>query len=146
MHERLWKVARRLDSDYEPYGKAERDGSDCSCGCRHFVKLAGDVGNDRGVCSNPGSPRAHARRWIEGSRDRLKRCWQNRDFQPHEATANKAEYREMLKDEEQSVADGPNRITEAEAFVEWLKGIDRSNPTLESVPCPEPAHKRSGKR
>ena len=58
MHEKLWQIVRRLDSDYEPYGKAERDGSDCSCGCRHLVKLAGDVGSDWGVCSNPESPRA----------------------------------------------------------------------------------------
>src|ERR1035437_6553845 len=40
MYEKLSKIVRRLDTDYEPYGKAERDGSDCSCGCRHFVKLA----------------------------------------------------------------------------------------------------------
>jgi hypothetical protein len=58
MHEKLSKVARRLETDYEPYGKAEREGSDCSCGCRHFVKLAGGVGNDWGVCSNAESPRA----------------------------------------------------------------------------------------
>jgi len=58
MHERLWQIVQRLDSDYEPYGKAERDGSDCSCGCRHFVKLAGEIGNDWGVCGNPESPRA----------------------------------------------------------------------------------------
>jgi len=58
MYEKLWKIVRRLDTDYEPYGKTERDGSDCSCGCRHFVKLAGDVGHDWGVCGNAGSPRA----------------------------------------------------------------------------------------
>src|ERR1022692_2763772 len=58
MHEKLWQIVRRLDSDYEPYGKAERDGSDCSCGCRHLVKLAGDVGNDWGVCGHAESPRA----------------------------------------------------------------------------------------
>jgi hypothetical protein len=52
MHEKLWQIVRRLDTDYEPYGKAERDGSDCSCGCRHFVKLDGDLGDDWGVYSN----------------------------------------------------------------------------------------------
>ena len=58
MHQELWQIVRRLDTDYEPFGKAEREGPDCSSGCRHFIKLAGDVGNDWGVCSNPESPRA----------------------------------------------------------------------------------------
>ena len=58
MHNRLLQVVRRLDSDYEPFGRAEREGSDCSCGCRHFVKLAGEVGDDWGVCTNPESSRA----------------------------------------------------------------------------------------
>jgi hypothetical protein len=58
MNEKLWKIDRRLDTDYEPYGKAERDGSDCSCGCRHFVKLTNEIGDDWGVCSNPESPRS----------------------------------------------------------------------------------------
>ena len=58
MHDELWKVVRRLETDFEPYGKAERDGSDCSCGCRHFVKLAHEIGNDWGVCANSTSPRA----------------------------------------------------------------------------------------
>jgi hypothetical protein len=55
MHERLWQIVRRLNTDYEPFGKSEREGADCSGGCRHFIKLAGDVGNDWGVCSNPES-------------------------------------------------------------------------------------------
>ena len=58
MHEKLLKIVRTLETDYEPYGNVERDHSDCSCGCRHFVKLAGDVGNDWGVCANPASARA----------------------------------------------------------------------------------------
>ena len=58
MHEKLWQIVRRLNTDYEPFGKAEREGPDCSGGCRHFIKLAGDVGNDWGVCCNPESPRA----------------------------------------------------------------------------------------
>ena len=44
MHERLWQIVRRLNTDYEPFGKAEREGPDCSAGCRHFIKLAGDMG------------------------------------------------------------------------------------------------------
>jgi hypothetical protein len=59
MHEKLLQVARRLETDYSPFGKTDHDGgSDCSCACRHFVKLGSDVGDDWGVCSNPGSPRA----------------------------------------------------------------------------------------
>ena len=58
MHEKLWQIVRRFNTDYEPFGKVERERPDCSAGCRHFTKLAGDVGNDWGVCSNSESPRA----------------------------------------------------------------------------------------
>ena len=58
MHEKLLKIVRTLETDYEPYGKVERDNSDCSCACRHFVKLASDVGEEWGVCANPRSARA----------------------------------------------------------------------------------------
>ena len=81
MHEKLLKIVRTLETDYEPYGKVEQDNSDCSCGCRHFVKLAGDAGEEWGVCANPDSARAglltfdtkgapHSNRscWIERSR------------------------------------------------------------------------------
>jgi hypothetical protein len=51
----LWQVVRQLGTDYAPYGEVKRDGSDCSCGCRHFIKLAGDLGNDWGVCCKAGS-------------------------------------------------------------------------------------------
>ena len=34
MHEKLWQIVRRLNTDYEPFGKAEREGADCSGGCR----------------------------------------------------------------------------------------------------------------
>ena len=60
-HEELWRIAQKLPSDFEPYGNRDRDadgGPDCSCGCRHFVTLAGKLGNDWGVCANPKSPRA----------------------------------------------------------------------------------------
>ena len=52
MHEKLWQIVCRLNTDYEPFGKAEREGPDCSGGCRHYIKLTGEVGNDWGVCSN----------------------------------------------------------------------------------------------
>ncbi len=61
-HDELWNVARRLDSDFEPYGTRKRDGDDygpdCSCGCRFFHELSGPRGADWGVCANPDSPRA----------------------------------------------------------------------------------------
>ena len=55
MHDKLLKIVRTLETDYELYGKVGRDSSDCSCGCRHFIKPAGDGGNDWAVCTNPGS-------------------------------------------------------------------------------------------
>jgi len=58
MHDKLWKILRLLGTDYEPYGPVARNGSECPRGCRHFVRLAGDVGNVWGVCSNPESPRS----------------------------------------------------------------------------------------
>jgi hypothetical protein len=58
MHDTLLKIVRRLETDYVPFGKTEHDGgSDCSCGCRHFVKLTSEVGSDWGICANPESTR-----------------------------------------------------------------------------------------
>ena len=59
-HEDLHKIVKHLDSDFEPYGKRSRDedwGPDCSCWCRYFVPLEGDLRFDWGVCANPKSPR-----------------------------------------------------------------------------------------
>jgi len=62
LHELLWTLCRKLPTDFTPYGGRDRDTAepcaDCSCGCRHFAPLAGDLGNDWGVCANPQSPRA----------------------------------------------------------------------------------------
>ncbi|MDP3185973.1 MAG: hypothetical protein Q8M58_11930 [Anaerolineales bacterium] len=58
LHEHLHTICRRLPTDFEPYGEREREGPDCSCGCRHFLKLPGKLGMDWGVCGNPASPRA----------------------------------------------------------------------------------------
>ena len=33
MHERLWQIVRTLNTDYEPFGKGEREAPDCSGGC-----------------------------------------------------------------------------------------------------------------
>ena len=57
-HEGMWAVCRKLPSDFEPYGERERDGPDCSGGCRFFVPLHGDLAFDWGICANPKSPRA----------------------------------------------------------------------------------------
>ena len=59
-HDDLMKLVKRLDSDFEPYGKRSRsdDGVDCSCECKHFLKLRSTLGSDWGVCANPNSPRA----------------------------------------------------------------------------------------
>lgn len=58
MHDHLWTLCRKLPSDFAPYGERDRDTADCSCGCRHFIPLAGELGNDWGICANPKSPRA----------------------------------------------------------------------------------------
>lgn len=50
----------KLDSDFAPWGLRDREknyGPDCSCSCKHFLKLAGPEGNDWGVCVNRQSPR-----------------------------------------------------------------------------------------
>jgi hypothetical protein len=55
----LARVCRRLPSDYEPYGRRVReDAADCSCGCRWYLRLPGELSADWGVCCNPASPRA----------------------------------------------------------------------------------------
>lgn len=46
LHKHLLTIYRRLPSDYQPYGERERDGADCSCGCKHFLKLPGKLGMD----------------------------------------------------------------------------------------------------
>jgi hypothetical protein len=58
LHEHLHDICRHLPSDFESYGERVREGPDCSCGCRHFLKLPGKLGMDWGVCGNAASPRA----------------------------------------------------------------------------------------
>ena len=62
LHELFWTICRKLPTDFQPCGARDRDTADpcadCSCGCRHFVPLAGDLGADWGVCANASSPRA----------------------------------------------------------------------------------------
>jgi hypothetical protein len=57
-HERMHTVCRHLPTDFEPYGKRVRTGADCSCGCKHFLKLPEPLDLDWGVCINPRSPRS----------------------------------------------------------------------------------------
>ena len=59
-HDRLWELVTKLPTDFKPWGKRDRDadyGSDCSCGCRFFLPLEGDLRLDWGICANPKSPR-----------------------------------------------------------------------------------------
>jgi len=59
-HTDLLKIVKRLDTDFEPMGRRSREtdyGYDCSCGCRHYLPLKGNLGFDWGVCANPKSPR-----------------------------------------------------------------------------------------
>ncbi|NMF83307.1 DUF3027 domain-containing protein [Nodosilinea sp. P-1105] len=61
LHQCLLKMIQRLPSDFEPYGRRSRDddwGPDCSCGCKYFLPLGGQLGMDWGVCANSASPRA----------------------------------------------------------------------------------------
>lgn len=59
MSDHLRTLMIRKPTDFEPYGSRSRDegGADCSCGCRWFVPLEGDLRYDWGVCANPRSPR-----------------------------------------------------------------------------------------
>ena len=68
--EKLFKCMRTLPSDYEEYGgdikrwaDPELAYPDCSCGCRHFIPLEGELGGDWGVCSNPDAPRKGLLTW-----------------------------------------------------------------------------------
>lgn len=61
-HNHLLNIVKKLNTDYEPWGKIARwedDNkiyNDC-CSCKHFLTLEGVLGYDWGVCSNEKSPR-----------------------------------------------------------------------------------------
>jgi hypothetical protein len=63
-HDILFFILKRLPTDYADYGgEVERwaDGDnypDCSCGCKYFLPLDGELAYDWGVCGKPGAPRA----------------------------------------------------------------------------------------
>lgn len=66
----LSKCLKVLPTDYTEYGgEVERwkdskiDYPDCSRGCKHWVPLYGDLGNDWGVCANENAPRQGLLTW-----------------------------------------------------------------------------------
>ena len=60
-HDRLLLLTKKFPDDFEPYGNTSRETNayrgDCSCGCKHYLLLAGSLGADWGVCTNPKSHR-----------------------------------------------------------------------------------------
>lgn len=66
----LFECLHILPSDYSEYGgKIDRwkdhnlNYPDCSSGCKYFIELEGELGNDWGVCSNKKSPRKGLLTW-----------------------------------------------------------------------------------
>jgi hypothetical protein len=62
-HDYLLQMVKRLSEDYKPFGEVERwanpeaEYPDCSMGCKYYLQLKGELGNDWGVCSNRNSHR-----------------------------------------------------------------------------------------
>jgi hypothetical protein len=56
LHDHLLAIVKRSELDYEPYGKVERTGFDCSCGCDWRVPLMW-LKDDWLICANPESHR-----------------------------------------------------------------------------------------
>ena len=74
MSDHLWKVLKRLPTDYRDYGGnierwkfPELSYPDCSCGCKWFVPLYDEKEDswdcDWGVCANPDAPRQGLLTW-----------------------------------------------------------------------------------
>jgi hypothetical protein len=59
----LWLAVIVRPLDFEPYGLRKRDGDDCSCGCRYFLPLDGELRLDWGVCANVRSHRCGLLTW-----------------------------------------------------------------------------------
>jgi len=62
-HNYLLEMVKKLSQDYKPFGELERwqnpevEYPDCSMGCKYFIPLQGDLGQDWGVCCNKNSHR-----------------------------------------------------------------------------------------
>ena len=62
----LFPILKTLPTDFQPYGDRDRDtdwGPDCSCNCKHYIRLEGPHNPDWGVCTNPVSPRVAQLTW-----------------------------------------------------------------------------------
>ncbi len=64
LHQALLERVVRLQTDYRDYGgeivrweTPEQAYPDCSCGCRHFAALKGQLGASWGVCTKLDGPR-----------------------------------------------------------------------------------------
>lgn len=60
-HDRLLELVKKLPQDFEPLGKQDRESDDycgdCSCGCKFYRPLEGELAADWGVCTNHKSHR-----------------------------------------------------------------------------------------
>jgi hypothetical protein len=81
------------------------------------------------------------KKYLSETEDQLDR-WKRHEFRADEAPKSKRELREMLRAAEDSVKSLPTSIVEEQAFIEWMKSIDRSGRTLDSVPPPAPPSQR----
>lgn len=84
---------------------------------------------------------SHCKKSLEETEAELAR-WRKNEFWGDEAPKSKRELREMLRHAEELVKSLPHSAIEEQAFIEWLKSINRSAPTLHSVPPPPPSQKR----
>lgn len=62
-HKDLLAIVTKLKGDYEPWGSTPRETltqwfPDCSCGCKYFAPIEGQLGADWGICCNRKSHRA----------------------------------------------------------------------------------------
>lgn len=62
-HKHLLKIVIKKPQDYAPFGEVIRweneneNYPDCSMGCKHYLNLENDLGNDWGICCNSKSHR-----------------------------------------------------------------------------------------
>jgi hypothetical protein len=73
------------------------------------------------------------------------RRWRDRDYLSDDKPVSAEQRREVIREEQEALDQYPNQLAESEAVIEWLKGIDRSNPQLKSVACP-PAPEKAGRK